>query len=160
YRLDVTGSINASTGYLLNGVALSTTNIAEGTNLYYTQDRFDTAFGNKDTDDLAVGTTNLYYTGLLFDADFATKNTDDLDEGSTNLYFSDTLVSANSDVSANTAARHAAATIEDSATLDLTLVGQLISGSVIQSGLQTSLFNNDAGFIVNLSGFDTDDLAQ
>ena len=42
YRLDVTGSINASTGYLLNGVALSTTNIAEGTNLYYTQGRFQT----------------------------------------------------------------------------------------------------------------------
>ncbi len=39
----------------------NTTNIAEGTNLYYTQARFDTAFGNKSTTNLSEG-TNLYYT--------------------------------------------------------------------------------------------------
>lgn len=39
----------------------TTTNIAEGTNLYYTQSRFDTAFGNKSTTNLSEG-TNLYYT--------------------------------------------------------------------------------------------------
>lgn len=39
----------------------STTNLAEGTNLYYTQARFDTAFGLKSTTNLAEG-TNLYYT--------------------------------------------------------------------------------------------------
>lgn len=39
----------------------STTNLAEGTNLYYTQARFDTAFAAKSTTNLAEG-TNLYFT--------------------------------------------------------------------------------------------------
>ena len=39
----------------------TTSIVAEGTNLYYTQARFNTAFGNKTTTDLAEG-TNLYYT--------------------------------------------------------------------------------------------------
>jgi hypothetical protein len=50
----------ASTG-LWTKVAASTTNIVEGTNLYYTQGRFDTAFAAKSTTNLAEG-TNLYYT--------------------------------------------------------------------------------------------------
>jgi Major tropism determinant N-terminal domain len=40
---------------------LTTSNLAEGSNLYYTQARFDTAFGNKTTTNLAEG-TNLYFT--------------------------------------------------------------------------------------------------
>lgn len=39
----------------------STTNLSEGTNLYYTTARFDTAFSGKTTTDLAEG-TNLYFT--------------------------------------------------------------------------------------------------
>jgi len=39
----------------------TTSIVAEGTNLYYTQARFNTAFGNKTTTDLTEG-TNLYYT--------------------------------------------------------------------------------------------------
>ncbi len=50
----------ASTG-LWTKIAASTTNIVEGTNLYYTQGRFDTAFAAKSTTNLAEG-TNLYYT--------------------------------------------------------------------------------------------------
>jgi hypothetical protein len=40
---------------------LDTLAVAENTNLYYTQARFDTAFGNKSTTNLTEG-TNLYYT--------------------------------------------------------------------------------------------------
>ena len=40
---------------------LDTLVVPENTNLYYTQARFDTAFGNKSTTNLAEG-TNLYYT--------------------------------------------------------------------------------------------------
>jgi hypothetical protein len=40
---------------------LDTLAVTENTNLYYTQARFDTAFGNKSTTNLAEG-TNLYYT--------------------------------------------------------------------------------------------------
>lgn len=100
----------------------STDDLSEGgSNLYYTQARFDTAFGNKDTDDLTEGASNLYYTdsrtrsavsasGDLsydsgtgtfsvttyksgdFDADFASKTTDDLAEGSSNLYYTEERV--------------------------------------------------------------------
>lgn len=38
----------------------STTDLAEGTNLYWTSARFDTAFGGKSTSDLSEG-TNLYF---------------------------------------------------------------------------------------------------
>lgn len=56
-------SVNGQTGV----VVLDTDDIDEGdTNLYYTQGRFDTAFGNKTTTDLTEG-TNLYYTDARVD---------------------------------------------------------------------------------------------
>jgi hypothetical protein len=64
----------------------TTTDLAEGTNLYYTDGRFDTRLGTKSTTDLAEG-TNLYYTQGRFDTAFTAKDTDDLSEGATNLYF-------------------------------------------------------------------------
>lgn len=66
----------------------STTDLAEGDNLYYTQARFDSAFSAKTTDDVAEG-SRLYYTTVRSDSDFDTrlsiKTTSDLAEGS-NLY--------------------------------------------------------------------------
>lgn len=50
----------------------TTTNLAEGTNLYYTQARFDSAFGAKTTSNLTEG-TNLYYTQARFDTAFSNK---------------------------------------------------------------------------------------
>ena len=51
-------SVNGYTG----AVSLTTSDISEGTNLYYTSARFDTAFSGKDTDDLTEGATNQYFT--------------------------------------------------------------------------------------------------
>ena len=68
--------------------AKSTTNLTEGSNLYYTQARFDTAFSNKSTTNLAEG-ANLYYTQARFNSALAAKTTTDLAEGS-NLYYTDT----------------------------------------------------------------------
>jgi hypothetical protein len=86
----------ASTG-LWTKIAATTTNITEGTNLYYTQARFDTAFAAKSTTNLTEG-TNLYYTTARANSDFdtrlATKSTTNLTEG-TNLYY--TTARANSD---------------------------------------------------------------
>ena len=45
----------------------STTNLSEGTNLYYTDARFDTRFTSKDTGDLSEG-SNLYFTNARADA--------------------------------------------------------------------------------------------
>ena len=75
-------------------VAGTTTNIAEGTNLYWTTARGDSNFTTNlaasDTDDLSEGVTNLYYTSARANSDFdtrlATKTTTDLTEG-TNLYW-------------------------------------------------------------------------
>lgn len=42
--------------------AITTYHIAEGTNLYYTEERVNANFATKNTDALAEGTSNLYYT--------------------------------------------------------------------------------------------------
>lgn len=78
---DAVMSVNGQTGV----VTLTTSHIAEGTNLYWTSGRFDTAFATKSTSDLAEG-TNLYYTATRFNTAFAAKSTSDLAEG-TNKYF-------------------------------------------------------------------------
>jgi len=54
---DAVLSVNGQTGV----VVLSTTDVAEGINLYYTQARFDAAFTAKSTTDLSEG-NNLYFT--------------------------------------------------------------------------------------------------
>lgn len=66
----------------------STTNLTEGTNLYYTASRFNTSFSGKTTADLTEN-TNLYYTSARFNTAFAAKSTTDLTEG-TNLYYTAT----------------------------------------------------------------------
>ena len=62
-------SVNAKTG----AVVLTTTDIAEGTNLYYSTARFDTRLASKSTTDIAEG-ANLYYTTDRFDARLTTKS--------------------------------------------------------------------------------------
>ena len=81
-------------------ISLTTDNITEGSNLYYTTARFDTALASKSTTNLSEG-TNLYYTDARADArialntgsnlDLSSKSTSDLSEGS-NLYFTDERV--------------------------------------------------------------------
>ena len=74
-----------------NRLALkTTTDIAEGVNLYYTDGRVNAVFNSKTTDDLTEG-SNLYYTEARVDANFASKTTDDLTEG-TNEYYTDSKV--------------------------------------------------------------------
>jgi len=96
-NLNVTGDFVASTltgkylGFDSDFNAKSTTDLSEGTNLYYTQARFDSALGDKTTTNVAEG-TNLYYTQARFDTAFTAKSTDNLSEGSTNLYFTETRV--------------------------------------------------------------------
>jgi len=65
---------------------LNTTAVPEGTNLYYTEGRFDTSFGGKTTDNLTEGLSNVYFTQSRFDSALALKSTTNLAEG-TNLYF-------------------------------------------------------------------------
>lgn len=85
--------VNLQTGTNLDLSNKSTSDLAEGTNLYYTDSRFDTRLATKDTGDLSEG-TNLYYTDSRFDTRLATKTTDNLTEGSTNLYFTNARAEA------------------------------------------------------------------
>lgn len=80
-------TINSQAVALGSSVTLTTTNIAEGTNLYWTDARFDTRFSTKTTTNLTEG-TNFYYTQARFNSAFAAKSTTDLAEG-TNLYYTD-----------------------------------------------------------------------
>jgi hypothetical protein len=84
----------------------STTDLSEGTNLYYTSARansdFDTRLATKSTTNLSEG-TNLYYTNTRADArialqvganlDLSSKSTSDLSEG-TNLYYTNARADA------------------------------------------------------------------
>lgn len=54
----------------------------------------------------------------------------------------DTEVSNNTDVAANTAARHDAVTVSDTASIDLTLTGQQVSGVVLPAGVDHNSLNN------------------
>jgi hypothetical protein len=78
----------------------TTSNLIEGSNLYYTDDRFDVRLATKTTTDVTEG-SNLYYTTARSDSDFdvrlSDKSTSDLLEGS-NLYY--TTIRTDSDIDA------------------------------------------------------------
>ncbi len=80
----VTGAVDSVNGQT-GDVTLTSSDIAEGSNLYYTSGRFNTNFSGKTTADLTEN-TNLYYTAARFNTAFSAKSTSDLSEGS-NLYY-------------------------------------------------------------------------
>ena len=64
-NLIITGNLTGNvtgTGTVSDISNHSTSDLSEGTNLYYTDARFDTRLATKDTDDVSEGTSNLYYT--------------------------------------------------------------------------------------------------
>jgi len=70
------GAIDATVS--LSG--FSTSDLSEGTNLYYTNARFDTRLGTKTTDNLTEGSTNLYFTNARADARIAAATLNDLND--------------------------------------------------------------------------------
>ena len=124
---DITANITGQVSDISNH---TTTDLAEGINLYYTQARFDSAFAAKSTTDLTEG-TNLYYTDARFDTRLATKTTDNLTEGLVNLYYTDARVDANFATKSTT---------------------DLVEG--------TNLYYTQARFDTAFSAKDTDDLTE
>lgn len=111
---DVTAIAQASGGVDSNAImgmidsdfsTRTTSELTEGTNLYYTDARFDSVLGTKSTDDVTEGSSNKYYSSTLFNADLATKSTSDVSEG-TNLYY--TQVRVDSDFDARLATKSTA----------------------------------------------------
>jgi len=82
-------------GHLHSSHGITTTHIAEGDKLFFTNARVDSRVGSLSTSNLSEG-TNLYYTNARADArialqvgsnlDLSSKSTSDLSEG-TNLYY-------------------------------------------------------------------------
>ena len=111
---NITGNVTGQVSDISNH---STSDLTEGSNLYYTDARansaFDTRLATKDTGDLTEG-SNLYYTDARADArvnlqtganlDLSSKSTSDLSEG-TNEYFTTararSSISASGDISYN-----------------------------------------------------------
>lgn len=85
-NITLSGNLDAKySGFDSDFTAKSTSDLSEGSNLYYTTTRFDTRLATKSTDDLSEG-SNLYYTDARADARIAAATTADLTEGS-NLYY-------------------------------------------------------------------------
>jgi hypothetical protein len=119
--------------------SLTTTDITEGDNLYFTDARADgrvtAGFAAKDTDDLSEGSTNLYFTNARADARIAATDTDSVSEGSTNLY-------------------HTSERVSD-------VVGAMVTGNT-ESGITVAYddADNTLDFTVSIAGFDTADLTE
>ena len=155
-KLNTVSTGVATLGYF--DIPADTDDITEGSNLYYTDARansaFDTRLATKDTDDLSEGSTNLYYTDTransAFDTRLATKDTGDLSEG-TNLYYTDARADARVNLQTGT---------------NLDLSNQ--STSDLSEG--TNLYYTDAradarvaaatGVNLSLTNQDTDDLSE
>lgn len=138
----VNSNVGTFTKLTVNGKGLvtaasnaTTSDISEGSNLYYTQARFDTAFAAKSTTNLSEG-TNLYYTQNRFDSAFAAKTTDNLTEGSTNLYF--TTARARSSVSAGTGITYNSTTGVISTVQDISTGASPAFASITASGAITA----------------------
>ena len=76
--LNVSSSPAMLTGQVSSLNNHTTTDLSEGTNLYYTDTRFDNRLATKTTDNLNEGATNLYFTNTRADARIAAANLTDL----------------------------------------------------------------------------------
>ena len=83
-------NVSVSSSEATISVDATTSNIGEGTRLYFTNTRADARVNavHPDTDALSEGSSNLYYTTARFNTDFSGRTTTHLTEG-TNLYYTD-----------------------------------------------------------------------
>ena len=143
--------------------AASTSDLSEGTNLYYTNARADARIAAADTDDLSEGTTNLYFTDARansrVDAGFTAKSTSDLSEG-TNLYF--TTARADARVDAGFTAK-STSDLSEGTNLYYTNAradARIAAASTSDLSEGTNLYFTDARADARISAADTDDLSE
>jgi hypothetical protein len=167
-----TAATTAATAYLAAGTL--TTGVAEGSNLYYTDARWDTRLLAKTTANLAEG-ANLYYTDARADARITAADTGDLSEGS-NLYYTNARADARADVriaasdtgdlsegsnlyytNARADARIVAASVGDISNVDLTGIAD---GQFLKWDGGNSKFIASNVIEENLANNDTDDLSE
>ena len=173
-NLDVDGDFTAGTitgkylGFDSDFAGKSTTDLSEGTNLYYTTARadsdFDVRFTTKTTDDLTEGSTNLYYTAARFDSGFSTKTTTDLAEGD-NLYYTTARADSDARSALSVANPSGFGTLAyDSATGKFTFTGvsttqirsQFSAGGDITYDSAAGKFSLDVEVVYTADNFDSD----
>jgi hypothetical protein len=158
-------------------LATSTADLAEGSNLYYTNARADARIAlqvganlnlsNQDTDDLAEGASNLYFTNARAVAALSGADTDDVAEGS-NLYYTDTRARAS--LSGGTGITYNSSTGEIALT-DTGLITGVTAGAGLTGGATsgTATLNIGAGtgidvaadsISVDMSDFSTSNLSE
>lgn len=159
YQLDISsttfigltdGVIKASSG-ILSGSS-TTSDLPEGTNLYFTNSRFDTRFGTKSTTDLIEG-LNLYYTDGRFDTRFALKTTTNLAEGS-NLYYTDARSRAALSATGSYLSYNSTSGLITSSITDSIIRGLFSAGSGISYDSSTGVITNTlaGGTVTSITG--------
>jgi hypothetical protein len=121
----------------------STTNLAEGTNLYYTTTRFDnrlsatTSLPNITTlANLSLPATQLTSFGVPFYTFFAATTTDALTQGSVNKYYADSLVNSYMHASTTVPKTYTANTFTGANTFNSTLTVGTLNGPLQDLGLR------------------------
>ena len=175
---NIEGNINGNvTGTVSDISNHSTSDLTEGSNLYYTDARansaFDTRLATKDTGDLTEG-SNLYYTDARADArvnlqtganlDLSSKSTSDLSEG-TNEYFTTararSSISASGDISYNSSTGVISFTAAAAPVTSVnTFTGAVVLDSDDISEGSTNLYYTSARFDSAFSGKSTSDLSE
>lgn len=140
---DAVLSVNGLTG----SVTLSTTNIGEGTNLYYTATRFNTAFSGKSTTDLAEG-TNLYYTNARGIASTLTGYT----SGAGTISSADTILQAIQKLDANDATNANLTGVVTSVGNATSIANGAITNAMLANGAVANLSGTNTGDQTNITG--------
>jgi len=142
-------SVSAAKSYVGAQIdLLSTSDIEEGSRLYYTQARFDSAFSAKSTSNLSEG-SNLYYTQARFDSALGAKSTSDLAEGSNQYH---TTARARQAAVVNSSAGN-----ESDQAMSVSAAKSYISGEISSAitGYALESFVNNA-----INALDTDDIEE
>jgi hypothetical protein len=151
-------------GHLHSSHGITTSDIGEGSNLYFTTARVDSRIGDLSTSDLSEG-TNLYYTDARADAritlqvgsnlDLSSKSTSDLSEG-TNLYYTQArfntafTAKSTSDLSEGTNLYYTDARAD----------ARIAAASTSDLSEGTNLYYTDARADARITAADTDSLSE
>lgn len=148
---NITGDITGQVSDISNH---TTTDLAEGDNLYYTDARVDANIASKTTDDLAEG-ANLYYTDARWDDRLTTKTTTNLTEG-VNLYYTTARWDSRLATKTTSDLAEGANLYYTEARVDANIAGK--STDDLAEG--TNLYYTEARVDANIAGKTTDDIAE